>query len=94
MTIRLTDSERSRIEAMARRARTRRQLYRAEALLALAEGHAIEAVARRMRIGIERLEGWVEAFEEKRLAYLVEPDSRPSRAHREGGLDDPRDLET
>src|SRR3954469_23167825 len=80
MEIRLTDSERSRMRSMVRRPRSRKQLYRAEALLALDEGRPIEEVARQHRVGVERVEGWVEAFAQRRLAFLAEPDAgRPSR---------------
>ena len=75
MTVRLTEAERSRLRGMARRPRSRKQLYRAEALLALDEGQPIEAVARRMRVGIERIEDWVAGFERSRLRYLAEPAS-------------------
>jgi transposase len=78
MAIRLTESERSRVRGMAKRPRSRKQLYRAEALLALDQGQPIAAVARRMRVGVERVEQWVAGFEEKRLSYLAEPDhARP-----------------
>jgi hypothetical protein len=73
MAIRLTEAERSRLQGMVRRPRSRKQLYRAEALLALDEGQPIEAVARRCRVGVERVEGWVEGFEAKRLGFLAEP---------------------
>src|SRR3712207_8032202 len=46
------------------------------------EGQSIEAIARRFRVGIERVEGWVAGFEEKRLGYLDEPDGR--RPERQG----------
>ncbi len=74
--ISLTEKERSRLQGMTRRPRSRKQLYRAEALLALDEGQPIEAVARRMRLGIERVEAWIEEFSQKRLAYLIEPPGR------------------
>jgi transposase len=78
MAIRLTEAERSRLQGMVRRPRSRKQLYRAEALLALDEGQPIEAVARKFRVGVERVEQWVGGFLEKRLEYLAEPnDSRP-----------------
>ncbi|HEX8202644.1 MAG TPA: helix-turn-helix domain-containing protein [Isosphaeraceae bacterium] len=79
MAIRLTEAERSRLRGMVRRPRSRKQLYRAEALLALDEGQPIEAVARRCRVGIERVEAWVEGFEAKRLNYLAEPDDSRRR---------------
>jgi transposase len=90
MEIRLTDSERSRLRSMVKRPRSRKQLYRAEALLELDEGRPIEEVARRRRLGVERVEGWVEAFTQKRLAFLTEPEAgRPSgrdgEAHDENG---------
>jgi hypothetical protein len=78
MTIRLTESERSRLRGMARRPRSRKQLYRAEALLALDEGRPIEEVARKLRVGVERMEQWIEGFTARRLGYLDEPNgSRP-----------------
>jgi transposase len=80
MTIRLTEAERARVQGMARRPRSRKQLYRAEVLLALDEGRPIEEVARRLRVGIERVEQWIEGFEDKRLGFLAEPDNaRPRR---------------
>ena len=63
MSIRLTDSERSRLRGMARRPRSRKQLYRAEALLALDEGQPVEAVARKFRVGVDRVESWIEGFQ-------------------------------
>ena len=87
MAIRLTEAERSRLRGMVRRPRSRKQLHRAEALLALDEGQPIEAVARRCRVGIERVEAWVEGFEAKRLNYLAEPESprRRTQAPEPGG---------
>jgi hypothetical protein len=88
MAIRLTEAERSRLRGMARRPRSRKQLYRAEALLTLDEGQPIEAVARRCRVGVERVEVWVAGFEAKRLAYLAELDSprpEPKRRGRSSG---------
>ena len=83
MTIGLTEAERSRVQGMARRPRSRKQLYRAEALLALDEGRPIEEVARRLRVGVERVEYWIEGFEARRLGFLAEPDnSRPRTRHR------------
>ena len=82
MMIRLTEAERSRVRGMARRPRSRKQLYRAEALLALDEGRPIEEIARRLRVGIERVEQWIEGFQAKRLGFLAEPDnSRPRPRH-------------
>ena len=48
---------------MVKRPRSRKQLYRAEALLALDEGQPIETVARKFRVGVERVEHWVGGFE-------------------------------
>jgi hypothetical protein len=75
---------------MARRPRGRKQLYRAEALLALDEGRPIDEVARRFRVGIERIEQWIEGFEAKRLGFLTEPDNsrpRPRHGKRTSGRD-------
>ena len=84
MEIRLTETERSRLRGMVKRPRSRKQLYRAEALLALDEGRPIEEVARRHRVGVDRVEGWVEAFVQRRLAFLAEPDAgRPTRRDEE-----------
>ncbi len=79
MTLRMTEKERSRIRGMARRPRSRKHLYRAEALLALADGRPVEEVARRHRVGVERVERWVERFEALRLKFLEEPESPRSR---------------
>jgi hypothetical protein len=73
MTLRLTEKERSRMQGMIRRPRTRKQLYRAEALLALADGRPVEEVARQHRVGVERVERWVEGFEASRIKFLEEP---------------------
>ncbi len=87
MTVSMTEGERSRLRGMVKRPRSRKQLYRAEALLALDEGRPIEEVARQHRVGIERVEAWAEGFAAMRLAYLTEPDgARP----RDRG-DDPDD---
>lgn len=84
MAIRLTDAERSRLQGMARRPRTRKQLYRTEALLALDGGEPVATVARRFRVGVERIEEWIAGFQEKRLAYLAEPTAgRPRRSRRD-----------
>ncbi len=84
MGLRLTEMERSRLLGMVKRPRSRKQLYRAECLLALDAGRPVEEVARQHRIGVDRVEGWVEAFTPRRLAFLAEPDAgRPSRRGRE-----------
>jgi transposase len=83
-TIRLTEAERSRLQGMARRPRSRKQLYRAEALLALDEGRPMEEVARHFRVGIERVEEWIEGFIEKRLKYLDEPKGPKPGARQRG----------
>ena len=75
MAFHLTDAERSRMRSMVKRPRSRKQLYRAEALLALDEGQPIETVARKFRVGVERVEHWVSGFEKLRLAFLAEPDA-------------------
>ena len=57
MAIHLTDAERSRLRGMAKRPRSRKQLYRAEALLALDEGRPVEEGWRRkFRVGVERID--------------------------------------
>ena len=66
MAFHLTDAERSRMRSMVKRPRSRKQLYRAEALLALDEGQPIETVARKFRVGVERVEHWVSGFEKLR----------------------------
>ena len=84
MQLRLSEMERSRLRGMVKRPRSRKQLYRAECLLALDAGRPIEEVARQHRVGVDRVEGWVEAFTQRRLAFLAEPDAgRPSRRGRE-----------
>ena len=71
MAFHLTDAERARMRSMVKRPRSRKQLYRAEALLALDEGQPIETVARKFRVGVERVEHWVSGFE--RLAWPSSP---------------------
>ena len=84
MELRLTEIERSRLRGMVKRPRSRKQLYRAECLLALDAGRPIEEVARQHRVGVDRVEGWVEAFTQRRLAILTEPEAgRPSRGDHE-----------
>lgn len=75
MEVRLKESVRSRLQGMTRRPRSRKQLHRAEALLELDEGRPIEEAARRHRVGVEKVEGWVEAFAERGLTFLEEPDA-------------------
>mgnify|MGYP001435496342 CR=1 FL=1 len=75
MKIQLKASVRKRLQGMTRRPRSRKQLYRAEALLELDEGRPIEEVARRHRVGVEKVEGWVEAFAARGIAFLEEPDA-------------------
>ena len=80
MELRLSEMERSRLRGMVKRPRSRKQLYRAECLLALDARRPIEEVAKQQRVGVDRVEGWVEAFTQRRLAFLAEPDAgRPSR---------------
>ena len=91
MALRLTESERSKLQGMARRPRSRKQLYRAEVLLALDEGRPLEEVARQRRMGVERIEQWVEAFGARRMAFLAEPDAgRPPAVDGRGDDDDDR----
>lgn len=79
MSIALTDTERARIRRIARKPRSRKQLYRAEALLALDEGHPVETVARQFRVGVDRVESWIGGFERLRLRFLLEPsNARPA----------------
>ena len=89
MEIRLTEAERSRMLGMVKRPRSRKQLHRAEALLALDEGRPIEEVARRSRVGIERVESWVEGFHARRIAFLAEPEAGRPTPRREEADDDP-----
>ncbi len=85
MEVRLTESERSKLRGMVRRPRSRKQLYRAEVFLALDEGRPIEEVARRHRMGVERVEAWVEAFSQRRMAFLAAPDAgRPTGRDEDG----------
>ena len=93
MPIQLTDTERARLGRMVRRPRSRKQLYRAQALLALDEGHPIETVARMFRVGVDRVEEWAERFEKLRLGYLVEPSAGRPKADRGGGDPDPGEEE-
>ena len=81
MEFRLKATTRERLRGMARRPRSRKQLYRAEALLELDEGRGIEEVARRHRVGIEKVQSWLDAFQERGLAFLDEPKAgRPTAA--------------
>ncbi|WZP01158.1 hypothetical protein EP7_005611 (plasmid) [Isosphaeraceae bacterium EP7] len=89
----LTEPERERMRGMIRRPRSRKQLYRAEALIALDEGQPIAAVVRKFRVGIERVEPWVAGFQEKRLAYLTEPDGARSKDGHPDEPDDDRDVD-
>ncbi len=91
MTLRMTASERTMVEAMARRPRSRKQGYRAGALLAIADGQPIEVVARQRRVGLERVERWMQEFEACRVRFLEEPDSgkHDRRRRRDGGREEP-----
>lgn len=89
MPIQLTDSERARLGRMVRRPRSRKQLHRARALLALDEGHPIDTVARMFRVGVDRVEQWAERFEKLRLGFLVEPTAGRPKADPGGGDLDP-----
>jgi len=83
VSIRLTESERSRLRGIVKRPRSRKQLYRAEALLSLDEGHPVDTVARKFRVGVDRVESWIEGFQRLRTAFLNEPSAgrpRPDRA--------------
>ena len=95
MTIRLTDAERSRLWSMAKRPRSRKQGYRARALLALDEGHPVETVARMFRVGVERVESWISGFQARRLGSLDEPPGFRARVRREAdsgrGFDEEED---
>jgi hypothetical protein len=91
MDIHLTESERSRLRGMVKRPRSRKQLYRAESLLALADGRPMEEVARRHRMGVERVEAWVEGFNRLRIRYLEEPDAGRPAARGEPDPDDGED---
>lgn len=90
MEIRLKEKERSRLEGMVRRPRSRKQYYRARALLALDGGQPIEAVARTAKVGIEKVEAWAEGFRLLGLAYLAEDDA-PDPDLRRGDEDDADD---
>jgi hypothetical protein len=84
--IRLTVRERDRLRGMTRRPRTRAQGYRARALLELDGGEPVETVARRFRVGVDRVESWIAGFQERRLSYLEEPPGFRARARRRGQL--------
>lgn len=80
MELHITDAEQARIRSIIRRPRSRKQLYRAEALIALSEGRPIEEVARQCSVGIEEVEAWVEGFSKRRMEFLVDPDAgRPKQ---------------
>ena len=65
------------LRKFVRRPRSRKQLHRARALLALDEGHPIDTVARMFRVGIDRVEGQVGRFKALGLGFLVEPGRPP-----------------
>lgn len=78
MAIELTETERSQLRRFVKRPRSRKQLYRSEAILLLDEQVPVETVARKLRVGVERVEGWIGRFERDRLKFLAEPrDARP-----------------
>ncbi|WP_435015470.1 hypothetical protein TA3x_003010 [Tundrisphaera sp. TA3] len=94
MSFRLTEKQRSRLRGMVRRPRSRKQLHRAEALLALDEGRPLETVARQCRVGIERVESWVERFSTLKMAFLEEPSGDESGPRSNDARDDdPADEE-
>ena len=88
MSVILSETERSRLRRMVKRPRSRKQLYRAQALLALDEGHAVDTVARMFKMNPERLEAWVEGFGRLRLKFLDEPKGPGPKARWEGPPDE------
>jgi hypothetical protein len=89
MVVTLTEKDRSRLQGMIRRPRSRKQYFRARALLALDDGRPIEEVARVAKVGVERVEAWVDGFARLRLAYLAESDGpRPKVERHENEGDD------
>ncbi len=88
MSVQLSETERSRLRGMARRPRSRKQYYRARALLDLDAGRPIEEVARVAKVGIERVEEWLDGFGRLRLAYLDEPAGPRAGPGRRGGDDE------
>lgn len=81
MAFQLTDKERSRLRGMVKRPRSRKQLHRAEALLALDEGRPVDTVARQCRVGVERVESWIEQFQRLKIAFLEEPSAGRPRTN-------------
>jgi transposase len=78
MPIELTDAERSQLQRFMRRPRSRKQLYRSEAILLLDQEMPVDTVARKLRVGVERVEDWMSRFERDRLKFLAEPrEGRP-----------------
>ena len=75
---------------IVKRPRSRKQFYRARALLALDGGHPIETVARMFKVGPERVEAWADGFGRLRLKYLDEPKGPGPKARWDGpgGEDD------
>jgi len=52
----------------------------------------IDTVARKLRVGVERVEGWMSRFERDRLKFLAEPrDSRPRSDDADGSWGRDRD---
>lgn len=76
---------------MVKRPRSRKQFYRARALLALDEGHPIDTVARMFKVGPERVELWADSFAKRRLAFLDEPRGPGARTRWEGPPEDEDD---
>jgi transposase len=92
MPIELTDTERSQLRRFMRRPRSRKQLYRSEAILLLDQEMPIDTVARKLRVGVERVEGWMSRFERDRLKFLAEPrESRPRSDDADGSWGRDRD---
>jgi hypothetical protein len=74
MSIELSEAEQFKLRRIIKRPRSKKQLYRAKALLALGEGQPIEAVARGMRVGVDRVEQWAGDFQRLRFGFLAETD--------------------
>jgi hypothetical protein len=84
MAIELSEAEQFKLRRIIKRPRSKKQLYRAKALLALGQGQPIEAVARSMRVGVDRVEQWAGAFERLRFGSLAETDGPRPRPERDG----------
>jgi Homeodomain-like domain len=90
--ISLTERQRAELEGAAVRTPSIKQCCRAQALLWLAEGESVEAVAELLHVSRQTVYNWVHRFQERDgldLAACLGDAPRPGRPRTGGGVIDP-----